>query len=57
MYNGCLYNSLGVIEDLIVGIKMARVEMWHQEAMLCQGLRNQLYLKENDPYNFNPLQF
>ena len=31
--------------------------MWHQEAMVAAGIRTNLYLKNLDPYNFNPSQF
>jgi hypothetical protein len=57
LYSSLLYHSLTVFQDLIIAVKFAKSELWHQEAKVVEGLKSHLYLKHLDPYDFKPEQF
>lgn len=47
-----------IIEDLLISLKVAKVECWRQHAMTAHLLKTNLYQRHNTcPYNFNSKQF
>lgn len=57
LYYSLLHRSLTIFHDLLLAAKFAKNEVWHEQAMLASSLRTVLYMKNEDPYNFNPSQF
>lgn len=56
-YNTLMYRSVAMIQDLLLAVRFAKIEMWREQTMITNGLRSNLYCKDIDPYNFNVQQF
>jgi hypothetical protein len=46
-----------MIQDLLVAVKFAKIEMWREQTAITNGLRLHLYNRDVDPYHFNTQQF
>jgi hypothetical protein len=57
LYNTLVYRSVGMMQDLLIAIRFAKSELWREHTMAANGLKTNLYMKNLDPYNFNPASF
>lgn len=56
-YNFLAYKSVGMIQELLLSLKLLRIEMWREQSAIATGFRVHLLNKNLDPYNFNIAQF
>ncbi len=56
-YNYFAYKSIGMIQELLLSLKLLKIEMWREQSTAANGFRAHLLNKNLDPYNFNPAQF
>lgn len=52
-----VYRSMSMIQDLLVALRFAKVELWREQTAITNALRSHLYMKLLDPYGFNVAQF
>lgn len=46
-----------MIQDLLISLRLAKIEMWREQTAIANGVKTHLYHKILDPYNFNPSMF
>ena len=57
LHNTLMYKTLSMIQDLLVSMRLAKIEMWRSQAAIAYGVKTHLFQKILDPYDFNPAQF
>jgi hypothetical protein len=48
---------MAMIQDLLLALRLLKIEMWREQTAIANGLRTHLYQKNLDPYGFSPSQF
>jgi hypothetical protein len=48
---------MAMIQDLLLSLRLLKIEMWREQTAIANGLKTHLYQKNLDPYGFNPAQF
>ena len=46
-----------MVQDLLLSLKLVKIEMWREQTAIANGLRTHLFQKNLDPYGFRPGQF
>jgi hypothetical protein len=48
---------MNMIQDLLLSLRLLKIEMWREQTAIANGLRTHLYQKNVDPYGFSPSKF